>query len=298
MPLFTRTISKLLSHPCHYLLAMTAVLAFSGPLAASAQTLLRVNQTEHPLDAYAVGALRVALEYMEGDYQLDITQDPITQTRAIERLESDQMDVMWLSSNKQVEEQLLPVRFPLLKGLLGYRIFIINPESQSRFNRVESFSDLQELTFGQGAGWPDIEILQSNDLEVITTSKYDNLFYMVEGGRFDAFPRGVLEPWTELAARPDLPLAVEENLVLVYTLPFYLFVSPGKPELAQALHEGLDKALADGRFDQYFYGTDMIEDALTRSNLKSRQPFPLKNPSLSDQTPLDREGYWLRLEDL
>ncbi|WP_051235470.1 substrate-binding periplasmic protein [Marinimicrobium agarilyticum] len=279
--------------------AVTLTLLLGGTgLCASAQTVLRVNQTDHPLDAYAVGALRVALEYMEGDYQVEVADDPITQTRAIERLETDQMDVMWLSSNREVEERLLPIRFPLLKGLLGYRIFIINPERQARFDQVESFEDLKQLTFGQGAGWPDIKVLESNGLEVITTSKYDNLFYMVEGGRFDAFPRGVLEPWTELEAHPDLPLTVEENLVLVYKLPFYLFVSRDKPELAQAIQEGLDQALASGRFDEYFYGTDMIEDALTRSNLKNRQPFPLENPSLSEETPLERDDYWLTLDDL
>lgn len=279
----------------------TLALAFllgGGSLSAAAQTVLRVNQTDHPLDAYAVGALRVALEYMEGDYEVKVTRDPITQTRAIERLETDQMEVMWLASNREVEEQLLPIRFPLLKGLLGYRIFIINPNRQERFDRIDSFEDLKQLTFGQGAGWPDIEILESNGLEVITTSKYDNLFYMVEGGRFDAFPRGVLEPWTELAAHPDLPLAVEENLVLVYKLPFYLYVSPDKPELAKAIHDGLDQALAAGRFDEYFYGTDMIEDALARSNLKNRRPFPLENPTLTEATPLEREEYWLTLEDL
>ncbi|WP_347331458.1 diguanylate cyclase [Marinimicrobium locisalis] len=277
---------------------LTLTLLLGGSLTASAQTALRVNQTDHPLDAYAVGALRIALEYIEGDYEVEVGRDPITQTRAIERLEADQMDVMWLASNREVEEQLLPIRFPLLKGLLGYRIFIINPKRQSRFDQVEDFEDLKQLTFGQGAGWPDIKILESNGLEVITTSKYDNLFYMVEGGRFDAFPRGVLEPWTELAAHPDLPLAVEDNLVLVYKLPFYLFVSPDKPELAQAIHDGLDQALAAGRFDEYFYGTDMIEDALTRSNLKNRRPFPLENPTLTEETPLEREEYWLTLDDL
>lgn len=267
-------------------------------LSSSAQTLLRVNQTEHPLDAYSVGALRIALEYMEGDYSLKVTDDPITQTRAIERLETDQMDVMWLASNREVEQQLQPIRFPLLKGLLGYRIFIINPNRQARFNQIDNFDDLAQMTFGQGAGWPDIDILKSNGLTVITTSKYDNLFYMVEGGRFDAFPRGVLEPWTELEARPELPLAVEQNLVLVYTLPFYLFVSRDKPELAKAIHAGLDRALAAGRFDQYFYSSDMINDALTRSNLSNRRPFPLNNPSLTKQTPLNRAEYWLKLDGM
>lgn len=289
---------KLLKHARTLSAIALALVMSSASLATSAQTVLRVNQTDHPLDAYAVGALRIALEYMEGDYRIEISEDPITQTRAIERLEADKMDVMWLSSNREAEERLRPIRFPLLKGLLGYRIFIINPERQSRFDRVESFDDLKQLTFGQGAGWPDIKILESNGLEVITTSKYNNLFYMVEGGRFDAFPRGVLEPWTELAAHPELPLAVEENLVLVYKLPFYLFVSPDRPELAEAIHAGLDQALAAGRFDEYFYGTDMINDALTRSNLKNRRPFTLDNPTLTEETPLDRDDYWLTLDDL
>jgi len=287
-------------HSCRARLTQAcALLAASVLLSLSAQAqTLRVNQTDHPLDAYAVGALELALTFMEGDYRLDISEDPLTQTRAIERLESDRMDVMWLSSNREVEEQLLPVRFPLLKGLLGHRIFIINADNQARFDPVESFEDLRQLSFGQGAGWPDVTILEENGLEVITTSKYDNLFYMVEGGRFDALPRGVLEPWTEIAARPELPLTVEQNLVLVYTLPFYLFVSPERPELAEALKVGLDRALEAGAFDEYFYGHDMVEDALTRSNLEARRRFNLTNPFLTEETPLERSEYWLDLEDL
>lgn len=292
-----------MSHRLQRLLAHArrgcGILALIGITAASqAQTTLRVNQTDHPLDEFAVGALRVALEFMDGDYELAISDDPITQTRAIERLESDEMDVMWLSSNQEVENRLRPIRFPLLKGLLGYRVFIINPDRQSAMNRVEDRADLSRLTFGQGAGWPDIAILEANGLEVITTSKYDNLFYMVEGGRFDAFPRGVLEPWTELAARPDLPLTVEDRLVLVYPLPFYLFVSKDDAALAEAIHSGLDRALESGRYDEYFFQHPMIEDALTRSNLAERRAFPLENPTLTEETPRSREEYWLDMERL
>lgn len=293
-----------MSHVFHHLARWAGrwvlALALTGVAIHSAygQTTLRVNQTDHPLDEFAVGALRIALEYMEGEYELAITEDPITQTRAIERLESDQMDVMWLASNREVETRLEPIRFPLLKGLLGYRVFIINPASQSKMNRIESEADLEQLTFGQGAGWPDIAILEANGLEVITTSKYENLFFMVEGGRFDAFPRGVLEPWTELAARPDLPLTVEENLVLVYPLPFYLFVSPDNVDLGEAIHAGLDRALAAGRYDEYFLKHPMINDALTRSNLANRRAFEMENPTLTEQTPRAREGYWLDLDSL
>lgn len=259
---------------------------------------LRVNQTDHPLDAYSVGALKIAMKHMDNKYTLSVSNDPITQTRAIERLEADQMDVMWLSSNQEFENRLLPVRFPLLKGLLGHRVFIINANNQALFNSVKEFADLKQLTFGQGTGWTDITILRDNGLKVITTSKYDNLFFMVEGGRFDAFPRGVLEPWTEIKARPNLPLTVEREIVLVYVLPFYLFVSPKRPELASAIQTGLDRALASGDFDEYFYSHSMVKDALSRSNLKNRKAFSLNNPDLSPETPLKTNNYWLKLEDL
>ena len=49
---------------------------------------------------------------------------------------------------------------------------------------------------------------------------------MVDGDRFDAFPRGVNEPFGELAQRPDLPdLKVEDTILLVYRMPF-IYLSP------------------------------------------------------------------------
>jgi len=276
-------------------LFLTAALLCTNDLQAR---VLRVNQTEHPLDAYAVGALRIALKYMPGNYQLEVANRDITQTRAIQDLETDNMDVMWLATNTEVEEQLLPIRFPLLKGLLGHRVFIINPNAQSRFAQVRTFEDIKALSFGQGQGWPDVEILRSNGLKVITTSKYNNLFYMVEGGRFDGFPRGVLEPWVELAAHPELGLTVDKYVVLVYKLPFYLFVRKDAVSLANAIKDGLDAALESGEFDEYFYNTKQIQDAINRSNLGERVAFELKNPSLHRKTPLDKPEYWLNLKEL
>jgi len=279
------------------LFGLLAGLTLTTPVTLAQRTLV-ANQTDHPLDAYAIGALEVALEEMPGDYSLKVTQEPINQTRAIEFLETDQMDVMWLASTREYEEQLRPIRFPLLKGLLGHRVFIINPESQSKFDRVDSFQDLKRLSFGQGAGWPDIEILRSGGLEVITTSKYRNLFFMVEGGRFDGFPRGLLEPWTEINNFPELGLTVEDNIVLIYRLPFYFFVRPDDSQLADDLKQGLDRALAKGRFDQYFYNYPLVKEALNQSNLAQRQAFHLDNPLLTAETPVDREDYWLDMENL
>lgn len=259
----------------------------------SAAATLRVIQGSHPLDAYAVGALRVALAELDTPYQLEVTPEQMTQTRVIEQLRANKIDVMWLASNQEAEDMLLPVRFPLLKGLLGYRICIINPANQHKFSAVRTLDDLRTLTFGQGYGWPDVETLRSNGLKVVVTSKYENLFPMVEGGRFDGFPRGVLEPWVELRSRQELGLTVDTNVLLIYRLPFYLFVAPDNTKLARQLHEGFERALANGNFDRYFYGHEMIKSALELAKLQDRKAvFYLNNPTLSKDTPLDRKDYW------
>jgi hypothetical protein len=285
---------------CKRFLATCLVLAggiFS--LAGAEANTLRVVQGSHPLDAYAVGALRVALAELDTPYELDVTMEQMTQTRVTEQLRANKLDVMWLASNQEAEDALLPIRFPLLKGLLGYRICIINPANQYKFSAVRTLQDLKALTFGQGYGWPDVDTLRSNGLTVVVTSKYDNLFPMVEGGRFDGFPRGVLEPWVELRTHAALGLTVDTNVLLIYTLPFYLFVSPDNPKLANVLHEGLERALANGNFDRYFYGHEMIKSTLELAKLQDRKAvFYLDNPTLSKQTPLDRTDYWFDIQSL
>lgn len=276
----------------------TVVLAFSSGVvsfSAVGET-YRVSQGSHPLDAYAAGVLRLAVEALgEGD-KVQVKEQQYTQARVAEELLAGQLDVMWLASNQQAEEELLPVRFPMLKGLLGYRICIISPQRQARFSAVRTLSDLRELTFGQGLGWPDVEILRSNDLQVITTAKYENLFHMTDGGRFDGFPRGVLEPWVEIESHPDLELTVDKHILLIYGLPFYFFVDPKRPSLAEKIHRGLDLALATGEFDRYFFNHPMVKNALQNANLSERRTFHLDNPWLPKIIPTDRPEYWFNMQ--
>jgi len=72
---------------------------------------------------------------------------------------------------------------------------------------------------------------------------------MVDGGRFDAFSRGVNEPWGELVQRPELDLTVEKRLVVEYKMPMYFFVNNNNVQLAAAIESGLMKMIDDGSFD-------------------------------------------------
>lgn len=116
---------------------------------------------------------------------------------------------------------------------------------------------------------------------------------MVDGGRFDAFSRGVHEPFGELASHPNLKdLTVEKHLMLVYRMPFYLFVSNDNKALARDLEAGLNAAIADGSFDQVFFGDPAVQDVMAKADMKNRRSFFLDNPTLSKETPLDRKELW------
>jgi hypothetical protein len=244
--------------------------------------------------------LTLALARSNTQYDIvpDADGDQRTQGRYIEDLRAGRIDVMWAASDASIEELVPPVRIPLLKGLLGHRIFLIHKNSQHKFDAVNTLDDLKKLKLGQGTTWADTQILESNGLTVVKTQKYDNLFYMLDGDRFDAFPRGVQEPWGEVNKFPGLELAIEKRLMLVYKMPFYLFVAPGNKILAQDIETGFNAMIADGSFDHEFLNDPSIKKVIELADLKNRKVFYLDNPALPKSTPVDRSELWLDINSL
>ena len=275
------------------ILSLCLFVTFSSHAFSAAKT-IRVNEFSDPNATYAIKMLKLAIAHSDNpDYQIEVIKEDLTQARVNEEVRSGGLlDVCWTSSDAQIESQLRPIRIPLFKGLLGYRIFIINKNDQAKFDKVQTLDDLKKLTLGQGRTWADGRILEANGLTVIKTNKYPGLFYMVEGGRFDGFPRGVHEPFGELEARPTMELAVEKNLMVYYQMPFYLFVSPNNQALAKDLETGFERAIANGEFDKVFYGDKSIQDVLQKANMKNRKVFKLENPLLSKETPVARKELW------
>ncbi len=264
----------------------------------SAETVLKINAVDDGNGRYAMSMVKLALSKVDTKYKIELDDAELSQARNITDVAEGRFDIMWAATNQEMEDQLQPVRIPLYKGLLGHRIFIINPASQPKFDRIKTVDDLKQISFGQGATWADSAILASNGLTVVKANKYQSLFYMVDGGRFDAFPRGVHEPWGELESHPNLPLAVEKRVMLVYRMPFYLFTSKQNKKLANDLEQGLNRAIADGSFDKTFYGDPMVKAVLEKANLGARLVFNLNNPTLPKETPIDRSELWLDINNL
>ena len=219
-------------------------------------------------------------------------------TRLIEAIKSGKVDLLWAGGSPYMEEQLMPVRIPIFKGLLGHRIFVIKKENQSRFNGITTLGQLKQLTAGQGTQWGDTKVLQDANIPLITTLKYDNLFYMLEGERFDYFPRAVHEAWNEVDMRPDLNLAVEKNLLLIYPFAMYFYVSKNNQALHDKLSKGFEKAIADGSFDKLFFSDERIKNAIEKTNLKSRNVIRIDNPNMHPDTPMNRPEFWLDINNL
>lgn len=263
-------------------------------LQSSAQeSVIRVNDSSDPNGPYAVKMIQLALKHIDKKYKLVVTKEPYSQVKIMEEVTNGKLEVFWNSSNAEKETTFLPVRIPLYKGLLGNRIFIINKNNQYKFDNIKTLEDLKQITIGQGKTWADTKILESNGLKVVKANKYQSLFLMVEGGRFDAFSRGVHEPFGELASHPDLKdLTVEKHLMLVYRMPFYLFVAKQNTALAKDLEAGLNLAIADGSFDEVFFGDPAVQDVMAKADMKNRRAIYLDNPTLSKETPLDRKELW------
>ena len=247
---------------------------------------------------YSIGMLRLGLQKAGKAFDIQVVEDALSAPKLREELIAGNIDVIWTATNNDMEENSLPVRVPLYKGLLGHRILLIHKDNQHMFDHVDTLEEALQFKYGQGTGWTDTTIMEANGMKVIAATKYEGLFHMTDGKRFDAFPRGVQEPWGEMNKHKDLDLAVDTNLMFVYTMPYYLFVTPGRPDLARDIERGLLMAVDDGSFDEKFFANPMVKMVLQHANLKNRRVFKLRNPDLPPHTPLDNPKLWIDISKL
>lgn len=213
--------------------------------------------------------------------------------RLVERVESNKMDVFWAGMSPDTESRLRPIRIPIFKGLLGHRIFVVHQNSVDKFANIQSLEDLKQFSAGQGRFWGDTEILQRAGLPVTTTVKGQNLWAMLDGGRFDYFPLAVHEPWSEIDARPELNLTVDPNVLLVYPFAMYFYVNQSNSNLYNAIKQGMDAAIDDGSYDQLLFQSAMLKQAFSEANLARRKIIRIPNPNMHPDTPVNTPKYWL-----
>jgi ABC-type amino acid transport substrate-binding protein len=248
---------------------------------------------------YDYELLRLALDKTQaefGAYQLRQSTLAMNQARAAEEIVagSGTVNIFARSTSIEHETKMLPIRIPIDKGLISYRVFLIRADAQPRFSAVRTLDQLRKLSVGSFSTWVDTKVLRDGGFEVVAGDSYEGLFKMLVAGRFDFFSRSVDEAYREYEERKaQLPeLKVEDTILLYFPTTRYFFVrrSPDGERLARRIEQGLNRMIADGSFDTHFhkYKNPMIE----RAHLKTRKLFRIPNPYLSPETPLTRRELW------
>lgn len=255
------------------------------------------QEIRHEHQHYFADLLQLALDKTEKEYgpcKVRLSRELKPQSRLyLELAQGGGIDIIDATAMPERNRRFLAVRFPLLKGLMGYRIAFIREGDQDAFTKIEGLQDLQSFKAGQGTGWPDVEVLRASGLPVVTADKYEALFRMLRAERFDYFPRGAQEVLSERETFNTEGLVVESSMAIVYPWPVYFYVNPRKAELAERIEQGLHRAKEDGSFDRYFYRHPLIKGVFEQLHLQDRQLIYLCHPYHRDKTALRQAGYWI-----
>lgn len=282
-----------------YRIIFALSLCFAAWPITAQELLVRYPSIQHPYyakrDVYFVTLLRMALERSGEAYKLiNVDFSEYSERRSVLLLQSDQYDVHWMNTTAERERELLPVRIPLCKGVIGWRAFFIRPEDQGRFDKINTIDDLRPLVFVQGHDWADSDILQKNGFLVERAPNWAGLFKMVAMGRAQLFPRSIFEIIAEQKEPSSQGLAIEKNILLRYPAAYYFFVAKNNQRLQNALQRGLMKSVEDGSFDQWFFTT--YGDQLMQLNLEQRRILSIDNPDLQKTTPMQDARLWFNID--
>lgn len=275
------------------LLTFCCVITLYCAAASSATWNIYYPQPEDELDlrtTYPLAVLALALDHTGVRYNLVASQKPMGQGRSIKQLKANrEISLVWSMTDRTREQELLPVRIPIYKGLIGWRIFLVKPQYRDTFRGFTSLEELRQYLPVQGHDWPDTRILRANGFEVVTGTGMNDLYTLVDNDRANFFPRSVVEIWEEVENNP-YNLVVEPHIAIRYPTATYFFVNKKNVVLARLLETGFRRAIASGEFDRLFY--QIHETYLSRANLGERLTFELNNPILPAKTPTGDSELW------
>lgn len=241
---------------------------------------------------YTIELLKLALEKTGVRFEITPTDEITLQGKAFNLLSNNRsINIVWSMTNEQREADFLPIRVPIFKGLIGWRVLLVEPNMLPKLER----SNLREHSVVQGMDWPDTKILQANGFNVVNATNYDEAFMIMHRSQAGMFPRSVIEVIAEMAddnLRRDL--MIEPNYVLQYPAAMYFFVNKRDKILARLLEQGFAKAMADGTFDALFNATYL--PVLEELKVSQRTLVKLTNPLLPLETPLFEEHLWYQIQ--
>mgnify|MGYP000214284606 CR=1 FL=1 len=224
--------------------------------AVSAIWIITYPQSEVESDVrndYPLALLELALQKTGVRYELKPSIRPMRQARALKRLEENlEVNVVWSMTDVQREQQLRPVRIPMSRGLIGWRVFVSHKNSGFLNAPIQNMSDLLRFSPVQGIAWPDTKILQANGFNVITARDYIEGTELINNKLADFFPRSVVEVFKELDNSYSKDMRLRKGIAFYYPSAMYFFTNKQNLTLSRLIETGLNRAIEDGSYERLF----------------------------------------------
>jgi len=237
-------------------------------------------------------ALEATIE-SDGPFEISYFAKPMVRARAlIEIIKGRVINVHIAATRDEWEKNTIPIRIPILKGLLGYRLLLVHKKELESFKSLHDIETLKRFKAGSGSQWTTTKVLKKSGFNVVAGTDYEGLFTMLNAHRFDYFPRGVNEIFHEFDSRKEKypNINIEPTKILYFPTPSYFFVSPKYPLLADRIRRGLETIIRNGMFDTLF--KEKYGDIILRAKFNDKKILKIDNPFLSPETPLDRSELW------
>lgn len=232
-----------------------------------------------------------------GPYAIVESDEGRVTMRAIKELhEGKSINIFMAVTSPEWEKQTIPIRIPIRRGILNYRLLAINKNKLPLFSKLSQAHDLKKYIAGLRRGWATVSVMQSSNYSILQTTTLDGLYDMLSYQRIDYIPRGLNEIWDEISTHnvEHNNLVVEPSTVIYTQSPYYIFVSPKEKRLAKRIEHGLEMMIDDGSlktlFDKYY------ADKIALAKIKDRKVIRIDNPFLSNKTPLDRKELWFEYD--
>ncbi len=239
-------------------------------------------------------ALTWVLDKSGADYHFIKTGHSMSsQVRKVALIQRGELDVMYAGTTNEMEAQLQPIRFPITRGLIGRRVFIINKQYQRDYSQIKGIDDLKKYSGILSFGWPEKEIFEAVGLKQ-TEKIYDDIFSSLNSGSRYYFSRGILEAYSELIDKQDtMPnLVVEDNILLKYKSAVLFFVNNNNQRLIAMLNAGFKKGYEDGSYKDFLYNHPLIKKSFEKHNVEKRLIIEIPNPFFPRKSTDIPSFYW------
>ncbi|WP_149865518.1 hypothetical protein [Catenovulum maritimum] len=232
-------------------------------------------------DSYEYQALSLALEKTVdefGTYQLKVTSEAVPPSRYMVEANSGNYEnfIFANSVKKESLHNFSHANFPVLLGIIGYRVPLISKDLKARGYSISSRNELMTFSMIQGKGWLDTDILKDNGFKVHTGKYIEGLFHMVANERGNFFPIGASQINGALTNFSHVEgLTIDEKILLYYPLPRFFFMGTEHQNKIYRIEKGLITAYEDGSLQRLWQ--QHFNQALVSVGISKRKLFKLRN---------------------